>query len=453
MTARRHQRRAALPGAGFTRPSSLDPTGLIVTVFGESSGVEGTFDFTTLPGSIELRRAFAAALDRKSGPAGTWRSGETCRNGYWALRAFLEYLLTRDDAPSSTAEISPAIWAAWRLSLPNNHTARNRLAMLRTVLPLVHGLPADTLTAIDRRIAQGPHPTEVAYSYDRFEQIRSQAAATFNTALVRISGNREHLRRWYAGEYASGGTDWVIGEALDAILRTGDVPRYGGRADVLHRHARVLGGRGADKTWARLFLTGPEAFALAVLLVASEGWNRSVLHRMRVPGHDPAVGDDEFDIHLVEIHKRRRPVRLRYTSNNLVDTGPDSPGRLMRHAIEATELARQTLELLDAQPTSCWSAAAPAPPTTRSASASPAPVSSPDGPSTPDCPPRRGHRCGSACAGSAAPFRCSSANSLRRTPRKPTIRSTCCAIRRPGPRPSRRSPRASPTHSTTHTLW
>lgn len=115
---------------------------------------------------------------------------------------------------------------------------------------------------------------------------------------------------------------------------------------MLHRHARVLGGRGADKTWARLFLTGPEAFALAVLLVASEGWNRSVLHRMHVPGHDPAVGDDGFDIQLVEIHKRRRPVRLRYTSNNLVDTGPDSPGRLMRHAIEATELARQTLELL-----------------------------------------------------------------------------------------------------------
>jgi hypothetical protein len=138
----------------------------------------------------------------------------------------------------------------------------------------------------------------------------------------------------------------MMGQALDAILRTGDVPRFGSRGHMLDRHARVLGGRAADKTWSRLFLTGPEAFALTVLLVASESWNRSVLHRMRVPDHDPAVGDGEFDIHLVEIHKRRRPVRLRYTSNNLVDTGPDSPGRLMRHAIEATELARQSLELL-----------------------------------------------------------------------------------------------------------
>jgi hypothetical protein len=346
VTSRRHQRRAALPGTGYARPSSLDPAGLIVTVFGESGGVEGTFDFTTLPGSIELRRAFAAALDRKSGPSGAWRSGETCRNGYWALRAFVEHLVASDDAPSTAAEISPAMWAAWRLSLPHNHTARNRLALLRTVLPLVHGLPPETVTAIDRRIAQSPQPREVAYSYEQFEQIRSKAAATFNTALVRIRSNREHLRRWYAGEFPSGSTDWVIGEALDAILRGGDVPRYGNGSHVLHRHARVLGGRGADKTWARLFLTGPEAFALAVLLVASEGWNRSVLHRMNVPDYDPAVGDDEFDIHSVEIHKRRRPVRLRYTSNNLVDTGPGSPGRLMRQAIEATELARQSRESL-----------------------------------------------------------------------------------------------------------
>lgn len=91
-------------------------------------------------------------------------------------------------------------------------------------------------------------------------------------------------------------------------------------------------------------------FALAVLLVASESWNRSVLDRMRIPEHDPAVGDDDVDVHLVEIHKRRRPMRLRYAGNNLVDTGPDTPGRLMRQAIEATELARQTLALLG-QPT------------------------------------------------------------------------------------------------------
>ena len=346
MSLRRNQRKAALPPSDYTRPASRDTAGLVVTVFGESGGVEGAFDFSTLPGSVELRQAFATALDRKSGPAGAWRSGETSRNGYWALRAFLEYLTTQTDPPQTAGEITPAAWAAWRLSLPHNHTSRNRVAVLRTVLPHVDGLPADTLAAIDRRIAQGPRTKEIAYPYERFEEIRSKAAATFNTALVRIRTNREHLRRWYTGQFPRGSTEWVIGEALDVILRTGDVPRSGKGRDMLHRHARALGGRAAEKTWARLYLTGPEVFALAVLLVASESWNRGVLHRMRIPEHDPAVGNDEFDIHLVEIHKRRRPVRLRYTSNNLVDTGPGTPGRLMRQAIEATELARQTLELL-----------------------------------------------------------------------------------------------------------
>ncbi|MEV1174817.1 hypothetical protein [Nonomuraea sp. NPDC049784] len=90
--AGRHQRRAALPSAEFARPRSLDATGLIVTVYGESGGVEGACDFTALPGSLELRQAFAAALDRKAGPGGTWRSIETCRAGRRAVEIFLRWL-------------------------------------------------------------------------------------------------------------------------------------------------------------------------------------------------------------------------------------------------------------------------------------------------------------------------------------------------------------------------
>lgn len=252
MSVRRNQRKAALPPSDYARPASRDAADLVVTVFGESCGVEGTFDFSTLPGSLELRRAFAAALDRKSGPGGAWRSGETSRNGYWALRAFLEYLMAQEDVPQAVGEITPAAWAAWRLSLPYNHTSRNRLAILRTLLPHVEGMAAETLKAVDRRIAQGPRTKETAYTYERFEEIRSKAAATFNTALLRIRTNREHLRRWNAGEFPQGGTDWLVGEALDIILRTGDVPRSDKHRDMPYRHTRALGGRGSDKTWARL---------------------------------------------------------------------------------------------------------------------------------------------------------------------------------------------------------
>jgi hypothetical protein len=61
-------------------------------------------------------------------------------------------------------------------------------------------------------------------------------------------------------------------------------------------------------TWRRLFLSQGEAGALAVLLVASQGWNASVLHAMRVPGYDPAEASDEVTICPVAVVKLRRPV-------------------------------------------------------------------------------------------------------------------------------------------------
>jgi hypothetical protein len=113
---------------------------------------------------------------------------------------------------------------------------------------------------------------------------------------------------------------------------------------VRKSHRAALGGCRPEQTWGRLNLSCTEAFAAAVVLVASEGWNRSVVHRTRIPGHDRAAGDD-VDIYMVELDKRRRPVRQRYTTSNLLDAGPGSPGRLMSQVIEATELTRRSLDL------------------------------------------------------------------------------------------------------------
>ena len=343
----RHDRKAALPSGGYARPASLDETGLLVTVHGESGGVEGVFDFTRLAGSLDLRRAMAAAFDRKSGPGGTWRAWATCDGTFKHVRGFLTWLAGRDDPPQTVADITPAVWTSWRMSVPATSGGRFCLTAIRTLMREVPGLPAQTLKVVDRRIPVGPPPSEAAYTYQEYTRIRAAAAATFNSALARIRANREHLRRWHAGDFAEGSAGWLIGEALDCLVRTGDVPLYARRDGVRHvrkAHRTALGGCGPEQTWGRLNLTCTEAFAAAVVLVASEGWNRSVVHRMRTPGHDPAAGDD-VDIYMVEIHKRRRPVRQRYTTNNLLDAGPGSPGRLMSQVIEATELTRRSLDL------------------------------------------------------------------------------------------------------------
>ncbi len=352
--AGRHSRRAALPPSGFTRPSSLSADGLQVTVYEEDGTVAGVCDFDRLvkggpmPGSLELRKAFAAAFDHKSGPGGTWRSYATCRNSRKSLIAFLTFVAGHPEAPQTPQEITPALWNAWRLHLPAATVGRGHLRNMRTLMPLVEGVPPETLKAVDRRVSATPrNTTPSSYSYAEYEQVRANAAAIFNTALVRIRTNREHLRHWYAGQYAEGSVDWLLGGVLHHILTTGDAGLINapGRA-LIGSHRRVLGGHGPEVSWGRLYLTRQEMFAASVLLVASEAWNASTLERMLIPDQDPAAGESDFDIYTVHIDKRRRPVRLRHTTTNLLDTGPGSPGRLIGQVIEATELARETLGLL-----------------------------------------------------------------------------------------------------------
>ncbi|MBF6302845.1 hypothetical protein IU459_35770 [Nocardia amamiensis] len=319
---------------------------MVLTVWSETGGVEGVFDFSLLPGSSELRRAFAAALDRKCGPGGTWRAYATCRAGYYAIREFLRWADCQDDPVRTVGEITPAMWSSWRLATPATANGRNCLGMVRALIPQVPGVSTDTVKAVERRMPPVVAPQEASYSYAEFTEIRTRAAATFNNALVRIRTNREHLRRWRDGEFEPDSSEWLVGDALDQVLRTGDAPLMpNAKVRTIRKHyRRALGGRSPEKTWGRLYLTRTEAFAAAVLLVASGSWNHSVLDAMTVPTTNTAIADD-LDIHTVEIRKPRRPVRSRYTTNNLIDHGEGSPGRLLSQVIEATDPARYTLAL------------------------------------------------------------------------------------------------------------
>jgi len=359
VTAGRHARRAALPPAEFARDRQPGPGSLAVTVARESGGIEAVFDFSVLPGPPALLAACAAGFARMAGPDQPWRAAATCVNGYKAIREFLRWAAALDPPPQAPDDITPAVQAKWRLSRPGTVYGRACQLAVRQWLRQVPGVPAATVAASARRIPAGPAPSEAAYTREEFGKIKAAAARTFSTALVRIRAGEEQLLRWRAGEFPRPGlreqyrqeqpetAGYLIGEALDVLQRTGDVPltRAGHRA-VTARHARALGGAGPQHTWARLFLTMPEAAALAVLLVCGQGWNRSVLDDMTVPDDMPGAGEESLDIYRAGIVKRRRPARARYSSANLVDTGPGSPGRLIRQAVEATEPARITLAAL-----------------------------------------------------------------------------------------------------------
>ena len=280
-------------------------------------------------------------------------------HGCYRSREFLRWAAALDPPPQAPEDITPAVQAQWRLSRPGTVYGRSCQLAVRQWLPRVPGVPAATIAASARRIPAGPAPSEAAYTREEFGQIKAAAARTFGAALARIRASQERLLRWQAGDFPRPRlreqyrqtqpetAGYLTGEALDVLQRTGDVPltRAGQRA-VTARHARALGGAGPQHTWARLFLTMPEAAALAVLLVCDQGWNRSVLAAMTVPDDMPGAGEESLDIYRAGIVKRRRPARARYSSANLPDTGPGSPGRLIRQAIEATRPARITLAAL-----------------------------------------------------------------------------------------------------------
>jgi hypothetical protein len=79
------------------------------------------------------------------------------------------------------------------------------------------------------------------------------ARRQLRAALRRISENAAHLQRWREGGFAEGSADWIIGEGLDILARTGGLPKYteesGERTVVAGKYRRASGGMSAAATW------------------------------------------------------------------------------------------------------------------------------------------------------------------------------------------------------------
>ena len=117
----------------------------------------------------------------------------------------------------------------WRESLPaaagGYRAWRSVSGLLRDDARLQAGPVADELA---RRCKLPPAKVQ-SYTEAEFDQVTAAARRQFRAALRRISDNALHLQRWREGAFAGGTRDWALGEGLDVLARTGDLPRY-------HRH-------------------------------------------------------------------------------------------------------------------------------------------------------------------------------------------------------------------------
>ncbi|WP_434795726.1 hypothetical protein WN979_31450 (plasmid) [Streptomyces albidoflavus] len=173
--------------------------------------------------------------------------------------------------------------------------------------------------AMAQRFAWTPG-REQAFSPEEFGQIRVAARRTFRTALLRIRENTAHLTAWREDTFVPGSREWLLGEALDVLARTGDVPVYEKRRTVRKRYRAALVGGGSQYTWKRLYFSRKEAAALAVLIVTELGLNGTTVSEMPVPLALPGTPEEGVPVYRLQLEKRRRAGdRGQFESRNLTD--------------------------------------------------------------------------------------------------------------------------------------
>jgi hypothetical protein len=187
---------------------------------------------------------------------------------------------------------------------------------------------------------QDPPAKLQSYAEAEFDQFTAVARRQFRAALRRVSDNALHLQRWREGAFAEGTGDGALGEGLDVLARTGDLPRYHGTGRVKDKYVSAFGGQSGAATWQRLFLVREEAVALGVLLLAEFGWNLSVIDTLEAIRAEPDQGDDGRLTYRVPLVKPRRGPGRHHESRNVTDDGAGSPGRLITQALQATRFAR-----------------------------------------------------------------------------------------------------------------
>ncbi|MFL4946554.1 hypothetical protein ACJ6WE_04100 [Streptomyces sp. MMS24-I31] len=144
--------------------------------------------------------------------------------------------------------LTAARWTAWRLSLPPSSNGYTKHSTIAGLLQMDPRLARSVREATTKRFNWTPGRDQ-AYGPEEFQQIKLAARRTFRAALLRIRESTAHLTVWREGRIEAGSTEWLLGEALDVLARTGDVPVYDNPRTVRKRYRRALVGGSAEHTW------------------------------------------------------------------------------------------------------------------------------------------------------------------------------------------------------------
>ncbi|MFF4941961.1 hypothetical protein [Streptomyces rubiginosohelvolus] len=307
-------------------------------------GYAKEYDFAELPVAKPLQHSLARAFAAQSRG---WTSHKSANNNWVKIGVFAKFLSGLNSPPEDLDGLTVATLQRWRARNIATNTGKGTLSAIRTLL------------ATDSRLAAGPVAEELArripklvpskqsYKETQRERMVLTAQRQFRSALLRIGENTRLLNSWRSGDVAEGSREWRIGEILDQVARTGDVPRtVGPSGQPFVTNAKLLGGSNVENTWGRLFLTGGELTALAVLLTDRFGWNLYAYSRLPVPTRMPSAGETTSVTYQVQVEKRRAGSGRWFSTENITDSGAGSAGRLITQALEATAHARDLVNRL-----------------------------------------------------------------------------------------------------------
>ncbi|MEU0663787.1 hypothetical protein [Streptomyces lavendulocolor] len=309
----------------------------MVTVVNKA-GYKKEFDFAELPVAEPMQRSLAAVFATRSL---RWTSHGTAKNNWIKLLQFSRFLSGLDHPPQDLDELTVAAMQKWRDRQVFTNTGRAVLTTVRTLLNEDPRLGSGPVAEELARRVPAPRPSKQSFEEADREKVRLAAQRQFRSVWMRISENTALLEAWRAGGMVEGSREWLIGQALDHLARTGDLARVvhpGGSTSVLNR--RVLGRRGIGNLWGRLYPTRLELTSLAVLLTDRFAWNLSVYDRMPTPTAAPSAGERTTVTYQVQVEKRRKGSGRWFSTENITDSGADSPGRLITQALQVTTHGR-----------------------------------------------------------------------------------------------------------------
>ncbi|MFJ3216718.1 hypothetical protein ACIPLC_12440 [Kitasatospora sp. NPDC086801] len=298
------------------------------------AGFSKIFDFAALPVPEPMQRSLAAAF---AGQSRHWSQHLSAQNYWDRLLVFARFLNSRKHVPEDLDGLDAATMQRWRERHVGTSNGRNTLSCVRVLLRRDSRLATGPVAEELARRIPSPRPSKQSYEETERESVLLAAQRQFRAALMRVRENTELLERWRAGELTEGGRDWRIGQVLDHLAREGDVPRTPSRhGSPTVTNRTLLGANGGERAWGRLFLTRGEATALGVLLTDRFGWNLSVYDRMPAPTLSPSAGETRAVTYQVQVEKHRAGGGRWFSTENITDSGADSPGRLITQALEAT---------------------------------------------------------------------------------------------------------------------